>query len=189
VEQGTWRPSRLVPITRAHPGGAATSPSRPFHSDRVMRTTSGVCKMRRGDLRMSADEVNTNCTRAGGGTLVHRPGPPGKRIFLLGRGYLLPRERHNPPTYHHRATRGSCGGSAPSGAGTPILRELRGRAGPRVAGSRRAARPSHFARADGSAGRTPRCCSPISPKHDDDRSKLSFHGLIKHYCSSRVRCR
>ncbi|WP_328998881.1 hypothetical protein OHA18_31100 [Kribbella sp. NBC_00709] len=34
-------------------------------------------------------------TGAGGGTLAHRPAPPGKRILLLERGDYLPREREN----------------------------------------------------------------------------------------------
>src|SRR4029450_685439 len=37
---------------------------------------------------------------AGGGTLVHRLAPSGKRILLLERGDWLPREAHTPAAAH-----------------------------------------------------------------------------------------
>ena len=49
----------------------------------------------RGDQRMSHYDVIVIGSGAGGGTLVHRLAPSGKRILLLERGDWLPREPQN----------------------------------------------------------------------------------------------
>ena len=78
------------PAPRQLPAGVlAPRAGRGRRSDRPRRTT-------RGDQRMSDSyDVIVIGSGAGGGTLVHRLAPSGKRILLLERGGWLPREPQN----------------------------------------------------------------------------------------------
>src|SRR5690349_19732763 len=82
-----WSPSRRDPTA----GRPRRSGGRPCNETRSIRDSEAA---RRGNMADSYDVIVIG-SGAGGGTLVHRLAPTGKKILLLERGGFVPREKDN----------------------------------------------------------------------------------------------